>query len=63
MFVYGFSGLVIGFIIGVMVNVWLLRGVPHAERLSNRRMRRNYGLLNWAIALFGMIIGMALKSV
>lgn len=62
MFIYGFLGFIIGFGIGVLVNVYLLQGVPVSERLNNKKLRLTYGLLNWGIAFFGMVIGLALAG-
>lgn len=60
MWQYGLSGLVIGFIIGMVVNSWLLRGIPRDKMISDKKIRMRYGLLNWGIALFGMVIALAI---
>ena len=60
MFWYGVIGFLVGFIVGLAVNMWLLKGVPHDQRLNDPKIRTRYGLLNWAIALFGMMIALAI---
>lgn len=58
---YGLAGLVIGFVLGMVVNAILLRNTPKADYLKNKDLRTRYGLLNWAIVLAGMAIGLYLS--
>ena len=60
MWIYGAIGFVIGFILGMIVNARLLRGVPKAQITSDKSLRLRFGLLNWGIALLGLAIGTAL---
>ena len=60
MWSHGLIGFIIGFAVGMAVNAYLLRGVPRAEYFNNKKLRTRYGALNWAIAIFGMIIGLAI---
>jgi len=62
MFLYAVSGLVLGFIAGMILNAILLRKIPMADYLKNRTLRLRYGTLNWIIALLGMGIGMYLAN-
>lgn len=57
-----FFGFIVGFIVGMAVNAYLLRGVPRATFLKNKDMRLRYGALNWAIAVFGAIIAAAVTQ-
>ena len=58
MFLYGLSGLIIGFVAGMAANAYLLQGTPREDYLNNKDMRMKYGALNWAIAALGMIVAL-----
>lgn len=58
---YGLCGFILGFVCGMMLNAWLLRGVPRAQILKDKSISNRYGLLNWGIALFGMLAGLAVQ--
>lgn len=60
MWLYGVTGFVIGFILGMIVNARLLKGIPKEQYTKDAALRTRFGLLNWGIALIGMAIGMAL---
>ncbi|MBK9586261.1 MAG: hypothetical protein KA099_00700 [Alphaproteobacteria bacterium] len=49
----GIFGLIGGFFLGQMVLYFLLRNVPREKLLNDPTIKWKYGLLNWAIALFG----------
>lgn len=57
---YGFTGFVIGFVLGLIANAQLLKGIPKERYIKDKSLRTRYGLLNWGIALLGMAIGMAI---
>lgn len=57
----GILGLVIGFIVGLIVNAILLRRIPKTEYLTNKNLRIKYGALNWGFALLGLVIGLFFK--
>ena len=57
---YGLSGFIIGFLVGMIANAYLLRGVPR-EKLKDKEISNRYGLLNWGIAIIGMMIGLAIE--
>lgn len=59
---YALYGFIIGFALGMLVNAYLLRGTPRTEFVNNKKLRTRYGMLNWGIAIFGLIIGLALKE-
>lgn len=59
---YGLIGFILGFLAGMGINAYLLQGVPRGEFQRNKSMRLRYGGLNWAIAILGMIIGIALQE-
>jgi hypothetical protein len=59
---YALTGFALGFIAGMIANAYLLRDVPRAKYLNDKSMRLRYGSLNWAIALLGMIIAIAIKQ-
>lgn len=56
------SGLVIGFIVGMVLNAFLLRNVPKADYLKNKNLRLKYGGLNWIIAFAGMAAALLLEK-
>ncbi len=56
MWLFGISGLVVGFIIGMMLNSYLLRDVPKEKFTNDRSIRLRYGLLNWGVALLFMAL-------
>lgn len=56
----GLIGFVLGFVFGMAVNAYLLRGIPRDEMRRNKDLRMKYGLLNWGLALLGLVIGLAL---
>lgn len=58
----GLTGFIVGFIAGMIVNAYLLRGVSRETYINNKDMRLKYGALNWGIALFGMVIALAVRS-
>jgi ABC-type antimicrobial peptide transport system permease subunit len=62
MWIYGLLGFVIGFIIGMGMNMYLLQEMPREELRRNKDMRFRYGLLNWAVAFIGMFIALTLAS-
>ncbi|MCK5374983.1 MAG: hypothetical protein KAJ40_06840 [Alphaproteobacteria bacterium] len=49
-YVYGIAGFILGFIIGQMLLLFLLRGVSKEEILNDKYIHLKYGLLNWAVA-------------
>lgn len=59
MFLYGLSGLVLGFIVGMAMNAYLLQGTPRDVYLRDKKLRMRYGLLNWAVAFLGLAIALA----
>lgn len=59
MFVYGLTGLGLGFIAGMCVNAYLLRGTPRTEYLNDKSKRMKYGALNWLVAFLGLAIALA----
>lgn len=59
-FMHGFIGFIIGFVAGMGINAYLLQGIPRDEFRRNKKLRMRYGALNWAIALLGLIIGIAI---
>lgn len=58
----GLTGFIIGFIAGMIVNAYLLRGVPRETYMNDKNMRLKYGALNWILALFGTIIALAIRQ-
>ena len=56
-YAYAFAGFVIGFIVGLVLNRFLLADLSYEEIKENKEIRRKYGLLNWAVALLGALIG------
>lgn len=56
MWLLSISGLVFGFIIGMILNSYLLRDIPKEKLTTDRNIRLKYGLLNWAIAVIFMTI-------
>ncbi|MDB5477800.1 MAG: hypothetical protein JWM96_295 [Alphaproteobacteria bacterium] len=60
MWIYGLSGFIIGFLAGMLANAYLLREVPREKYLNDKKLRTRYGLMNWGIALLGLIIGLAI---
>lgn len=58
---YGLSGFVIGFVLGMLVNLYLLRAVPRDRYMADKSLRLRYGLLNWGFAIIGMIIALKLQ--
>ncbi len=56
----GLIGFVLGFLGGMAVNAYLLRGMPREEMRRNKDLRLKYGALNWGLALLGLLIGLAL---
>lgn len=59
---YGLIGFIMGFVAGMLANAYLLRGIPRAELRNNKKLRTRFGLLNWGMALLGLIIGLALQN-
>lgn len=59
---YGFFGLIIGFLAGMIVNSFLLKGISSEEMRKNKDLRLKYGTLNWVLALIGMLAGIALQD-
>ena len=59
---YGLIGFIVGFIAGMIANRYLLRDVSAEEMRKNKDLRLKYGALNWAIAILGLIIGIALQD-
>jgi hypothetical protein len=59
---YGLTGFIIGFIIGMIINARLLRNVPREKYRTDKSMRLRFGLLNWGIALIGLVAGFVIKS-
>lgn len=57
---YGFIGLGIGFVAGLLVNAYLLQDVSKERYLKDKNMRLKYGALNWGIALLGLVMGLAI---
>ena len=56
---YAVAGFVIGFVLGMILNAYLLRNVPRDNYMKDSSLRMRYGLLNWAIAIIGMMIGLS----
>lgn len=52
-YLFGFLGLVIGFLVGLWIINVLLRNVSKHELRSNKSIWRIYGLLVWLLAGFG----------
>lgn len=50
-YVVGTTGFICGFILGQLILLRLLKDVPREELLESGRLRWQYGLLNWAVAL------------
>lgn len=55
----GFSGFAAGFIFGMAVNAFLLRGTPREKWMTDKTIRLRLGLLNWGFAVLGMVIALA----
>lgn len=51
MILQALGGFVFGFILGMMLNSYLLRNVPKEKMTGDRSIRLKYGALNWLIAL------------
>jgi hypothetical protein len=49
----GTLGFVFGFLIGQIILAFILRDVTREELITNKKLARRYGLLNWVIA-FGV---------
>ena len=60
MWIYGLSGFIVGFVLGMILNARLLRGIPREKYIKDSNLRLRYGLLNWGIALIGMMAGLYL---
>jgi len=58
---YGLSGFIIGFLLGMLANLYLLRGISREKYLKDKSLRMRFGLLNWGFALLGMAIGLAIQ--
>jgi len=57
---YAFTGFAVGFVFGLFANLYLLRGTPKEKYLTDKSLRRRFGLLNWGVAFLGMVIAIAL---
>lgn len=57
LWLYGIGGGVLGFLFGQMIIFNLLKDTPAEEIKKNKRLKINYGLLNWAFAVAGAFIG------
>ncbi len=62
MFLRGFLGLLTGFIIGMALNSYMLKGVTREQMLRDKNLRLRYGLLNWLVAFLGMAIALEFNS-
>jgi hypothetical protein len=61
-YVFGFTGLVLGFVAGLFVINIFLRGYNPAELVKNRSLRWTYGLAAWIIAGLGAWAGVWLYN-
>jgi hypothetical protein len=52
----GFCGFVTGFIFGMAVNAYMLRGTPRSQWMADKKIRFRLGLLNWGLAALGVVV-------
>jgi dipeptide/tripeptide permease len=62
MWLYGFTGFVIGFLLGMIANAYLLRGVSRERLRTDRDIRLKYGALNWGLAVLGAVLAVAVAE-
>lgn len=56
MIILGLGGFIFGFVMGLILNSYLLRNVPPENYTKDKSIRIKYGLLNWSIAIIFMIL-------
>ena len=52
----------IGFVLGMIANGYLLKGISRDKYINDKSLRLRYGLLNWGVALLGLGLGLAFEQ-
>lgn len=55
-YVFGIVGFILGFFVGQILLLALLKGVSNKELLHNKTIQWTYGILNWACAGIGAYV-------
>lgn len=55
-YLFGISGFVIGFMVGLLVIHFLLRHKSKRELLEDDSLKWKFGLLNWGLAILGCYV-------
>jgi hypothetical protein len=60
MWIYGVSGFITGFILGMAANLYLLRDTPRENLRTDKKLQKRFGALNWGMAFLGMAIALVI---